>query len=87
MLSERMENANYVLTLQGRAGATYEIGLRGPAPGRTSVTAIPAEAATPASQAGAPDLAGFAPLSVTFPAAGGDDDGYVTLKLVIGRKV
>ena len=86
VLSERMNGAQYVVQLEGRAGATYAIGIRGPAATRMSVTVLPVTANVPPLAPGSVDDHGFAPLGVTFPTADANGDGYVSLTLVFARQ-
>ena len=84
VVSERMDGQHYRVTLQGRAAATYTVRVRGPgtAPVAT-VTIEPAMAAMHPLEAGPVDAKGWTPLRVTMPAQGADDDGYVTVTLVM----
>lgn len=86
VVSERMEGSKYVLHIEGRAGGTYSIGVRGPAATLMSVTVLPVTAAMPPLEPSAPDARGFAPLGLTFPTADADADGYVPLTLVFTRQ-
>ncbi|MEP7345230.1 MAG: hypothetical protein ABI877_08180, partial [Gemmatimonadaceae bacterium] len=85
VLSERLDGGKYTLQLEGRAGATYAIGVRGPAGTQMSVTVRPITATMPPLVLGALDQRGFAPLNVTFPTADANSDGYVPLSLVFAR--
>jgi hypothetical protein len=82
--SERMEGGRYHLTVQGRAGQTYSVRVRGPEGGADApVQVLPAGAGVPRLQPSAPDSLGWRALRVAFPTTGADDDGYVTLTLVM----
>lgn len=82
VVSERMEGSRYVAQLEGRAGASYTLGVRGPAATRMAVTVLPVNAPVPPLEPGPPDRQGFAPLRITFPTLDANDDGYVGLTLV-----
>jgi glycogen debranching enzyme len=86
VLSERMHGGKYVVQLEGRAGATYSLGIRGPAASRMSVTVLPVTASIPPLAPGGLDVHGFAPLGITFPTADANGDGYVSLTLVFARQ-
>lgn len=81
VLGERMEGEGYALTLQGRARQAYQLRVRGPS-AVTAVRVEPVEVVMPALQLGERDAAGWQPLRITMPATGGDDDDYVTIRLV-----
>jgi hypothetical protein len=81
-----MNGGKYVVQLEGRAGATYSLGIRGPAASRMSVTVLPVTASIPPLAPGGLDVHGFAPLGITFPTADANGDGYVSLTLVFARQ-
>jgi hypothetical protein len=83
VLSERMSDGRFVVTLQGRARHSYLLRLRGPA-AISAVTVEPSEVVMPGLQLGDRDPAGWQVLRLTMPATGGDSDEYVTLRLVMG---
>lgn len=81
--SERMSGGRYHLTVQGRAGQTYAIGVRGPEGAGPGVEVLPASAGIPQRQLSVPGVGGWRMLELTFPTTSADDDGYVTLTLVM----
>jgi glycogen debranching enzyme len=84
VLSERIDGGRYRVTLQGRAGTGYTLRLRGPAdqaPGAVSV--LPSSATMEPLRLSAPDAGGWVTLGISFPATGADEDGYVTIVLVM----
>ncbi len=81
--SERMSGGRYHLTVQGRAGQTYAIGVRGPEDAGAAIEVLPASAGITQRQLSAPDARGWRTVQVTFPTAGADDDGFVTVTLVM----
>lgn len=82
--SERMQGSRYHLTLQGRSGQAYELRVRGPdGSGRAAVEVLPESAGVARLQPSASDASGWSTLRLTMPTTGGDDDGYVTLTLVM----
>ena len=80
LVRERMRDGHYEVTLQGRAGTTHVLRLRAPTESAGVTRVEPAGTAAPAA---APSVAGWTPLRITFPADGADDDGYVTITLVM----
>ena len=83
VVSERMDGGRYRVTLQGRAGMTYALRVRGPG-ASVKVTAIEAgPAALLPSESPEVDAAGWTTLRFALPAAGADDDGYVTVSLLM----
>ncbi len=83
VLSERMIDGRFVVTLQGRARHSYLLRLRGPST-ISAVTVEPSEVVMPGLQLGDRDPAGWQVLRLTMPATGSDSDEYVTLRLVMG---
>lgn len=84
VVSERLVGGKYHVTLQGLARTRYAVGVRSPngnAP--TTVTVLPSEVVMPPLELSRPGPGGWATLAVTFPATGADNDGYVTLTLVM----
>ncbi len=86
VISERYERGRYVVQLEGRAGASYELGVRGPAATRMSVDILPSTATMPPLVPHPPDARGFANLGITFPTGDANADGYVPLTLVFARQ-
>ncbi len=86
VVSERMDGGKYVVQLEGRAGATYSIGVRGPAATKMSVTVLPVTATIPPLIPSGLDGRGFSPLRVSFPTSDATSDGYVPLTLVFARQ-
>ncbi|MBV6521744.1 MAG: hypothetical protein MNPFHGCM_01888 [Gemmatimonadaceae bacterium] len=84
VLSERMDGESYVVQLEGRAGHSYDIGLRGPSD-RIGVSAMPGQSGTAVVAPARRAANGFVPTRVTFPTAGANADGYVSLSLVVER--
>lgn len=82
ILSERMENGQYVVRAEGRAGASYVMRVRAPLAGggETVRTSAGTARVTPAA-AGA-----WRDVGVQFPRDGANDDGYVTLTLAFGGR-
>ena len=66
VLSEREDSGRYVLSLEGQAGRSYTLRVRGPA--RFSVADAAAAAAV--------DAAGYRAVTVSFPADGANSDGF-----------
>ncbi|MBK8250369.1 MAG: hypothetical protein IPK85_23680 [Gemmatimonadetes bacterium] len=83
IISERLVGGRHVITVQGRAREGYQLRLRGTAP-IERVTVEPSTASVGPLALAQPDSLGWQTLQVTFPAEGADDDGYVTVTLVIG---
>ncbi|MGQ0647280.1 MAG: amylo-alpha-1,6-glucosidase [Gemmatimonadaceae bacterium] len=84
VVRERMDGDRYRVTLQGRAAQTYVVRLRGPTPASVrTITIEPSSAAMAPLQIGARDDADWTPLRVTMPGHGADEDGYVTITLVL----
>lgn len=84
IVSERLANGKYRVTVEGRAMMTYVLFVRGP--GEHAVRSIdvePTEAVMPTLQAGSINNAGWTPIQVTMPRQGADADGYVRLTLVM----
>jgi hypothetical protein len=72
----------FAVTIEGRAGAAYDLFVRGPfGSSPPAITVTPRDAVMPALRLGAPDQRGWSRLNVVFPTQGGDDDGYVALTL------
>ena len=69
VIAERVDGATYIVTLEGRAGASYDLRVRGPG--------VPVVAGAELSSGGAPDAKGYRGVRVTFPADGANADGYV----------
>jgi glycogen debranching enzyme len=83
VVSERMDGSRYRVTLQGRAGMRYALRVRGPEPGVARVSAMePGPAATVAHDPEV-DAAGWTTVRLAMPAQGADDDGFVTVSLVM----
>jgi hypothetical protein len=81
--SERMVNARYHLTVQGRVGRVYDLRVRGPDGAlQGEVSIVPAGAGAARLQPSTADAGAWSTLRLTMPTTGGDDDGYVTLTLV-----
>jgi glycogen debranching enzyme len=82
VLSERMVDGRYVVTLQGRSLASYTLRVR--APGElTAVTVEPNEATMAPLRLTRPDANGWSNLRVTMPGGEGDADNFVTIRLVM----
>ena len=83
VVSERVAEGAYRLTIQGRASTTYQLRVRGP--GERAIRTIsvePSVAVMPALDAGEL-INGWTPVQLRLPAQGADADGYVTLTLVM----
>ena len=83
LTSERLVSGRYQLTLQGRAGQTYEIRLRPPDGPEPSLRVLPPAAVTGPLQLSAPGDGGWRTLRLTMPTTGADDDRFVALTLVM----
>jgi len=83
VVSERMEGAAFVLTVEGRAGIAYPIRIRAPRGAPTDVSIRPAAQVMMPLAMSDPDHDGWVTLRVEFPPQGGDADGYVPLELVM----
>jgi glycogen debranching enzyme len=84
VVSERMTAGRFHLTLQGRAGMEYSLRLRSPeSQGLANVAVLPETATMAPLRLSRPDADGWSTLGITFPASGGDADGYVTIVLVM----
>jgi glycogen debranching enzyme len=85
IVSERLtSNGAFAVTLEGRAGATYDLFVRGPfGSSPPAITVTPPEVVMPALRLGAPDARGWSRLRLSFPTQGGDDDGYVAVTLQV----
>ncbi|HEX2778966.1 MAG TPA: GH116 family glycosyl hydrolase [Gemmatimonadaceae bacterium] len=77
VLSERMDGGRYVLSLEGLAGRSYRFRVRAPV-AESSATAGAGGSATLGPAAGAGE---WRPLTVTFPRAGANADGYTALTI------
>ena len=74
ILGERLEGSAYVLAVEGRAGARYELKVRGP--GTWSGPSAPEVVAETT-----PDGRGFRTYLLAFPSSGANADGYVRREL------
>ncbi len=82
IVSERIVNGEYRVTVEGRAGASYAMRLRAPLPGAADAKASGAGTANVASApAGA-----WRDVNLRFPAEGANDDGYVSMVLAFRGK-
>jgi glycogen debranching enzyme len=83
IISERIVGGRHVLVIQGRARHGYQLRLRAPT-AIERITVEPAAASVSPLTLGEADPKGWQTLQFTMPAEGEDDDGYVTVSLVIG---
>ncbi len=81
VLSERLTRDGYVVTLQGRAGRSYPLKVRGAAASATPT--FEAEGTRVPARLEQEDDSGWRSLVATFPPDGADADGYTTLTLRI----
>jgi hypothetical protein len=80
VVKERMRDGHYEVTLQGRAGTTHVLRVRGPTDSLAVTRVDPALTPAPTT---APAVGGWIPLRFTLPTQGADDDGYVTITVVM----
>ncbi|MFN2399811.1 MAG: hypothetical protein ABR543_14420, partial [Gemmatimonadaceae bacterium] len=73
VLSERLESEVYVVSLEGLAGRSYELRVRGP----EAFSVLDTVDVTAGPSAHSPPHVGYRTLNVTFPRAGENSDGYV----------
>jgi hypothetical protein len=82
IFSERLEGGRYTVALEGVAGRSYRFRLRAPATG-VSITTTAGGSATIGD---APAAAEWRDLTVAFPRAGANGDGYSAVTLTIRQR-
>ncbi|MCC6316434.1 MAG: hypothetical protein IT361_01995 [Gemmatimonadaceae bacterium] len=80
VVRERFAEGRYTVTLQGRAGQSYALRVRGPSPGVTARIDGRGEVASTGG------IGEWTALDVRLPAEGADDDDFVTVTVVMEER-
>jgi glycogen debranching enzyme len=82
--SERIIDGRYQVTVEGRAGHTYAVAIRGPRADDAASIVVQRNGRLVERQvSSSPDADGWRSIELTMPAADADADGYVALTLIL----